>query len=245
MKKYLLTLIASFSLNVMAAETPHWSYEGKAGPQDWGELSDSYSYSVCKTGKFQSPIDIRDPIPAALPPLSLIFHTAAEKIVNNGHTLQVTVSDGDDFPLDNDTFKLMQYHFHSPSENLINGRQYPLEAHFVHANEKGDLAVVAVMFETGKENPALKSIIGNMPVTRDHSVSLGKKLNISELFPADRHYYRFSGSLTTPPCTEGLRWLVMKNSVTLSPEQLAKIQQALLHSNNRPVQSLNGRVIVD
>lgn len=243
MKKYLLTSLVALSLNVMAEEAPHWSYEGKAGPKNWGELSDTYS--TCKTGKFQSPIDIRNALPSALPPLSLIFHTAAEKIVNNGHTLQVTVNDEDDFPLDNDTFKLKQYHFHSPSENLINGKSYPLEAHFVHANEKGELAVVAVMFETGKENPALKPILDSMPLTRDRVVSLEKQLNISELFPADRHYYRFSGSLTTPPCTEGLRWLVMKNSITLSPEQLANFQRALQHSNNRPVQPLNGRIVVN
>ena len=227
----------------MAEDIPHWTYDGKYGPQNWGNLSDAYTF--CKTGKFQSPIDIRNTMSATLPPLQLKFHTTAEQVVNNGHTIQITVNDEDDFLLDDDNFKLKQYHFHSPSENTINGKQYPLEVHFVHSNEKGDLAVLAVMFETGKENSTLNTILDNLPTHINQRILISEQRDLKKLFPVDNHYYRFSGSLTTPPCTEGIRWLVMKNSVTLSTEQLAKIQSALKYSNNRPVQPINGRVVVE
>lgn len=243
MNKFLFLSLLTLSTSALTEDLVHWSYEGLAGPKNWGELSNAYS--TCKTGKFQSPIDIRDALPAELPALPLKFHTAAEQVMNNGHTLQIIVNDEDDFHLDNDTFKLKQYHFHSPSENLINGKQYPLEVHFVHANEKGELAVLSVMFETGKENPALNPILDSLPLQPDQPILMAKHLNLKNLFPNDRHYYRFSGSLTTPPCTEGLRWLVMKNSVTLSVEQLSIFQLALKHSNNRPVQPLNGRIVVN
>lgn len=240
---YLFLMLTMFASATQAENTAHWSYEGKAGPENWSSLSEAFS--TCKTGKYQSPIDIKNALSADLPPLKINFHTIAETVENNGHTIQVTVNDEDDFPLDNDTFQLRQYHFHSPSENFINGKEYPLEAHFVHENSKGELAVLAVMFEVGKENAALDPILDKMPLTLNHPVPLGKHLNLNQLFPDNHHYYRYSGSLTTPPCTEGVRWLVMKEPVTLSAEQLAKFQHALQHTNNRPLQPLNGRVIIN
>lgn len=235
-----------FSMATHAAvphSVPHWSYEGQAGPQHWGDLS--LDYQTCHKGKFQSPINIRDTVAGHLPPLSLEFHTAAEKLVNNGHTLQVNVKDEDDFTLDGDTFHLMQYHFHTPSENQIDGHSYPLEAHFVHANDEGELAVIAVVFEVGKENTALNPILAAMPMQENQEVAVKERMDLKPLFPEDRHYYRFSGSLTTPPCTEGLRWLVMKQPVMLSQSQLDAFKRALKHSNNRPLQPLHGRQIVE
>ncbi|UUW17345.1 carbonic anhydrase [Serratia ureilytica] len=243
MNKFFAVSLLAVSVSAFADTPLHWAYEGQAGPDSWGDLS--AEFATCKIGKFQSPIDIRNAVKANLPPLQLDFHTAAESLINNGHTLQVTVEDEDDFRLDNRTFTLRQYHFHAPSENLIDGKRYPLEAHFVHADAQGQMAVIAVMFEVGQENTALQPLIESMPKEKDHAVAIDKRFDLSPLFPADRHYYRFSGSLTTPPCTEGLRWLVMKEPVTLSAAQLAKFQQALEHSNNRPIQPLNGRVIVE
>jgi len=242
MKRVLTASLFVLSVSAFAESTPHWAYEGKGGPDNWGELSDTFS--TCKTGKYQSPIDIRHPFDATLPPLILDFHTAAEKLVNNGHTLQVTAGDEDEFRLDDTTFILRQYHFHTPSENRINGKSFPLEAHFVHASEDGDIAVLAVIFEVGPENTALSPLLARLPKEKNHEVSIDKRFDLRPLFPADLHYYRFSGSLTTPPCTEGLRWLVMKNTVNLSEKQLETFKQALEHSNNRPLQPLNGRVIV-
>jgi len=155
------------------------------------------------------------------------------------------VKDEDDFKLDNEIFILRQYHFHAPSENRINGKAFPLEAHFVHASASGEVAVIAVMFELGDENKALEHLLSILPTHINKVVSLGEKTDLSALFPADRHYYRYSGSLTTPPCTEGLRWLVMKETVTLSANQLAKIKNALANANNRPIQPINGRLIVE
>ncbi|MBA2816531.1 carbonic anhydrase [Candidatus Pantoea persica] len=147
--------------------------------------------------------------------------------------------------LDGERLRLMQYHFHTPSENRIQGRAFPLEAHFVHQNGASELAVAAMMFEPGAENPTLQPILAALPHEENHPVTLGRQIDLIPLFPQDRHYYRFSGSLTTPPCTQGLRWLVMKQPVQLSPTQLARFRRALASANNRPLQPLHGRLIVE
>lgn len=238
-----LLLSIAVGMPAWAESTVHWSYEGKSAPEHWGKLGDEFK--TCNNGKFQSPIDIHDVIDGKLPPLNVIFHTETESIVNNGHTIQVTVKDGDDFKLDNEQFTLMQFHFHAPSENRISGKSYPLEAHFVHANDDGELAVIAVMLEVGAENPALNVLLAAVPENQNKAASLVTSVDLSSLYPAQKQYYRFSGSLTTPPCTEGLRWLVMKHPVTLSEAQLKQFQYQLKHANNRPVQPLHGRVIVE
>ncbi|CAK9883643.1 MAG: Carbonic anhydrase [Candidatus Erwinia impunctatus] len=161
------------------------------------------------------------------------------------HTIQITVNDGDDFILDNEKFILKQFHFHTPSENHIFDKSYPLEAHFVHANSDGEVAVIAVMFDIGKENSTLNTILQAVPEKVDDSQPLKKTIDLAPLFPEDKSYYRFSGSLTTPPCSEGLSWLVIKQPLTLSEKQLNKFTKILKHTNNRPIQPLRGRVIVE
>lgn len=242
LKKLSLIVMLS-SMGVAGAAEPHWSYEGKAGPEHWSELSSDFH--LCHEGKAQSPINIKDPIQGNLQPLNLAYQASAEKVINNGHTIQVTVDNEDDFVLDGEKFTLRQYHFHTPGENQINGHTFPLEAHFVHSKEGGDLAVVAVMFEVGNENPALAPLIDAMPKKENQQVSINREIDLRALFPQDLHYYRFSGSLTTPPCSEGIRWLVMKQPVTLSQAQLDAFRQALKTTNNRPLQPLNGRMIVE
>ncbi|WP_288475515.1 carbonic anhydrase family protein [uncultured Pantoea sp.] len=241
--KRLSLIVMLSSMGVAGAAEPHWSYEGKAGPEHWSELSSDFH--LCHEGKAQSPINIKDPIQGNLQPLNLAYQASAEKVINNGHTIQVTVDNEDDFVLDGEKFTLRQYHFHTPGENQINGHTFPLEAHFVHSKEGGDLAVVAVMFEVGKENPALAPLIDAMPKKENQQVSINREIDLRALFPQDLHYYRFSGSLTTPPCSEGIRWLVMKQPVTLSQAQLDAFRQALKTTNNRPLQPLNGRMIVE
>ncbi|MFB6325391.1 carbonic anhydrase [Pantoea deleyi] len=241
--KRLSLIVMLSSMGVAGAAEPHWSYEGKAGPEHWSELSSDFH--LCHEGKAQSPINIKDPIQGNLQPLKLAYQASAEKVINNGHTIQVTVDNEDDFVLDGEKFTLRQYHFHTPGENQINGHTFPLEAHFVHSQEGGDLAVVAVMFEVGKENPALAPLIDAMPNKENQQVSINREIDLRALFPQDLHYYRFSGSLTTPPCSEGIRWLVMKQPVTLSQAQLDAFRQALKTTNNRPLQPLNGRMIVE
>lgn len=243
MKKQLFfTLAMAFSLPAFAAN-PLWTYEGAKGPGHWGELSPDYG--TCHSGKFQSPIDIRQPVNADLAPLNLHYQNTAETLVNNGHTLQVSVQENEEVELDGQKFTLQQYHFHAPSENLIAGKSFPLEAHFVHSSDNNELLVVAVMFNIGAENPGLAPLLAALPDKIDEVATLNQPMNIRPLFPENLHYYRFSGSLTTPPCTEGLRWIVLKDPVTLSQSQLEKFQHALRHANNRPVQPLNGRLIVE
>ena len=237
----LFALIASSP--VWATPALHWSYEGQGGPEHWSELGDEFK--TCTTGQYQSPIDIQRVFDTKMPALALNFHIDTETIVNNGHTIQITVQDGDDFMLDGDAFVLKQFHFHTPSENHIFGRAFPLEAHFVHANAAGELAVVAVMFEQGAENKTLTPLIDSIPQRQDSVEIMKQRVDLAGLLPQDKHYHRFSGSLTTPPCTEGVRWLVMKQPVMLSTRQLAKFQQALKHANNRPLQRLHGRIVVD
>ncbi|WP_241606037.1 carbonic anhydrase [Rosenbergiella epipactidis] len=219
-----------------------WSYEGNNSPENWGALGSQYQ--LCKEGAYQSPIDIHGTIEAKLPPLPLHFRAHATTIINNGHTLQLNVDDRDNFSLDGINFTLKQFHFHTPSENRIEGKSFPLEAHFVHSDTKGHLAVLAVMFDVGEENEALQHIIDQAPADKNQTLPLDKVIDIASLFPTSKHYYRFSGSLTTPPCTEGVRWLVMKESVSLSSQQLDRIKSLLGTTNNRPTQPLNGRMVV-
>jgi carbonic anhydrase len=233
----LLTSMASYT----HAHSSNWSYEA---PAEWGNLS--VDYQTCKSGVNQSPVDIRQVVNGQLPPLTLSYQAKQQSIINNGHTIQINMKDGDVLKLDGETFTLRQFHFHTPSENLIDGKRYPLAAHFVHASEEGHLAVVGVMFETGAENPALAEILREMPPKVNQELAMQHPLSLSDLIPGQKHYYRFSGSLTTPPCTEGVRWLVMKQTVSASAEQIKTFAKLLgEHGNSRPVQPLNGRVIIE
>ncbi|MGM0512081.1 MAG: carbonic anhydrase, partial [Pseudomonadota bacterium] len=175
----------------------------------------------------------------------LAFQPGKQQIVNNGHTIQVNVSEGNTLQLDNDTFTLQQFHFHAPSENEIDGKQFPLEAHFVYKDKDGALAVLALMFQPGKANPQLAQAWQQMPAAVDQTAVLNKPLDIKALLPKQFNFYRFSGSLTTPPCSEGVSWLVLDQPVSASAEQISQFHSVVHHNNNRPVQPLNGRVIVD
>jgi carbonic anhydrase len=222
---------------------PHWTYEGKEGPENWAKLSPEFS--TCEAGRNQSPINIEDSIHAAIKPLKAIQKFPAKDIFNNGHTVQINFKEGNMLALDNAAFQMKQVHFHAPSENTIHGKSFPLEAHFVHADAKGNLAVIGVMFTEGKANPALAKLWEQLPEEEGEPIILKNRVMPSEFMPDNKSYYRFSGSLTTPPCSEGVRWLLMKNPITASKEQIEAFKKAAHHSNNRPVQALNGRVIIE
>jgi carbonic anhydrase len=239
--RMLLVLLLAWAPSTFA--NIHWSYEGKASPEHWGELSEGWQ--TCQKGMYQSPVDIINPVAANQPPLNLNFYTHTKSIINNGHTIQINVHDEDEFMLDKQRWTLKQFHFHAPSENHINGKSFPLEAHFVHANSAGELAVVAVMLVPGKANSALETILNVVPKQLQQETPLHQALSLAELFPQDKHYYRFSGSLTTPPCTEGVIWLVMKQPIEASATQLARFTNALRSKNNRPLQPLHGRQITE
>lgn len=222
--------------------TPRWTYEGKEGPENWAKLSPEYT--ICEAGRNQSPINIEGSIHAAIKALRVIQKFPAKDIFNNGHTVQVNFKEGNMLALDSGAFQLKQVQFHAPSENTIQGKSFPLEAHFMHADSKGNLAVIGVMFTEGKSNPALAKLWEQLPDTEGLPVILKNRVMPNDFMPQDKGYFRFSGSLTTPPCSEGVRWLLMKNPITASKEQIDAFKKAVHHSNNRPVQALNGRVII-
>lgn len=219
---------------------PHWQYGGAHGPSRWGDLEKGFA--TCKTGKDQSPIDIKGAVKAALPAIGFHYATSPAEIVNNGHTIQVNLASGGTVDLASGTYKIVQFHFHAPSEEKVDGHSYSMVAHLVHSNDKGQLAVVAVLFKEGKANPALAKVFGAMPGAEGGKAELAGGIDAAALLPARQEYYAFTGSLTTPPCTEGVRWQVLKQPVELSREQLAAFRK-LYPMNARPTQKLNGRKI--
>ncbi len=226
-----------------ARHAAHWGYEGAEGPSHWGDLNPEWI--LCKTGRNQSPIDLSGLIEGELPPLHINYRPDATEILNNGHTVQVNYRPGSTLTVDGHHFTLRQFHFHAPSENTIDGRAFPMEAHLVHADAQGNLAVVAVMFEEGAANPALTLAFSHMPEKAgDKHAFSAETVNAADLLPADRDYYRYNGSLTTPPCSEGVWWLVMKQPMTASKAQIEHFRHVMHHPNNRPVQPINARPVL-
>ena len=239
----LLSAGIGFSSLAMSEDKVHWSYSGQDGPEHWGSLAEKFS--VCTTGKNQSPVNLTGMIESDLKAIKIDYKDGGNKVLNNGHTIQVNYAPGSTITLDGHSFELKQFHFHSPSENTIEGRSYPLEAHFVHADPDGNLAVIAVMFEEGKENAELEKAWAHMPEQAGEPQDLKAMVNAEVLLPKQHDYYRFNGSLTTPPCSEGVWWLVMKNSDTASKAQIEKFTHVMHHANNRPLQAINARMILE
>jgi carbonic anhydrase len=234
-----LTLAA---MNPALAQHHHWGYSGEGAPEHWGELDPEFA--TCATGKSQSPIDLGKPTKDHLKPVHFHYKKGTTEILNNGHTVQVNYQPGSSVTVDDRSFELEQFHFHAPSENTFNGKHFPLEAHLVHADKDGNLAVVAVMFSEGPANPLLASLWKMMPSKEGETNALTHPLSAAGMLPAERHYYRFTGSLTTPPCSEGVRWLVVQKPVTASKAQIDAFTKAVGFPNNRPLQALNARQVL-
>lgn len=221
----------------------HWDYEGAKGPDNWEKLSPDYG--LCGSGKNQSPIDLKDMLDYNLPDIAFDYRPGVDKILDNGHTLRVDYKPGSSIALDGRTFQLAQIHFHAPSEHRIGGKSYPMEIHLVHADENGNLAVIGAVVKEGMKNKALERILENIPKSPGTPIALETNENANAFLPAKRDYYRYNGSLTTPPCSEGVLWLVMKYAVRASKDQLGRFAEAMgPHSNNRPTRPLNARVIL-
>nr|WP_315429257.1 carbonic anhydrase family protein [uncultured Albidiferax sp.] len=246
MRKTWTSVVAGAALwacmGAWAADLPHWSYAGEDGPAEWARLTPENA--TC-AGRNQSPINLVGFIHAQLKPIHFAYQAGGTEILNNGHTVQVNYAPGSSITLDGTVFELTQFHFHAPSENQIRGKSYALEGHLVHADKDGNLAVVAVMFREGAANKALAKIWPLMPTEAGAKTTLPQAFAAAGLLPANRAYYRFSGSLTTPPCSEGVRWLVMKAPVSASAEQIEAFTHAMHHPNNRPVQAVNGRTVLE
>lgn len=241
------TLLLSLAFPLLAADkdTHYWSYEGESGPDHWGELSPDFL--MCSEGWNQSPINLVDDVHAGLPALEFEYYSANINEINNGHSIQQNISPGSflRLPEKNLSFELKQFHFHSPSEHTIDGKSFAMEIHFVHADKDGNLAVVGVMIDEGEEHPVLKQLWAFMPENPGEIRQEPIGIEETDLLPPTREYYAYSGSLTTPPCTEGVRWVVLKTPVQASAEQIAVFKKRVGPATNRPIQPLNARMVLD
>ncbi len=237
---------ASLTLSTVAlaggGHGSHWGYEGDKGPAFWADLSKEYS--TCALGTRQSPIDIPVAIPAEVKPIKFDYEHATLEIQHNGHTIQVNHSEDSSITVDGERFDLLQFHFHTPSENTVSGKHHDMEIHLVHKSAKGQLAVVSIFMKIGKENKVLSNIWKHMPKKAGSKKKvIDVRIHPADLLPANRGYDRFNGSLTTPPCSEGVKWFVMRNPVDVSTEQVEEFTRAV-GENNRPTQPLNGRFVL-
>jgi carbonic anhydrase len=220
-----------------------WGYKGAIGPAQWGNLSDSYV--LCKTGNAQSPIDFNQTFRAGRTDLSLDYHVAELAIENNGHTIKISYPNGNYLRVAGQDYKLIQFHYHAPSEHTEMGSFHDMEIHFVHQHANGSLAVIGVFIDEGPENLALREIWEHLPQQVDQKKRVSKEIiNARDLIPEGSGYYRYMGSLTTPPCTEGVNWFVMKQPIYASKEQLDRFR-SIMRGNNRPTLPVNQRLIVD
>jgi len=217
-------------------EEGHWSYEGDAGPTHWGDLSPEFA--PCASGKEQSPVDVPASAPTDAEVVAFDYAPSAVNIVNNGHTIQVNYDAGSTIVLEGKTYELAQFHFHAPSEHQLANASSPMELHLVHKAADGELAVVGVMVESGAESAALAPAWAHLPATEGEPATIpGAAVDATGFLPSDRAYYRYEGSLTTPPCTEGVNWVLMKNPIQASEAQLAAFS-GIIHANARPEQPL-------
>jgi len=239
-----LGLALAIGASAHAGEKGHgagrWSYEGEHGPEHWGGMSKGYE--KCSKGARQSPIDITDATGGKLPAIGFAYKPTKLKLWNNGHTVQVNYEKGSFITVGGEKYQLAQFHFHNPSEHTLGGKAFANELHLVHKNAKGGLAVVGILLEVGAENPAYKDVFANLPKNADETIDTPVSINAETLLPGDRSYYRYDGSLTTPPCSEGVHWFVLKTPIQLSNEQIASYN-GIFKKTNRPVQPRKGRKI--
>ena len=223
------------------APAPHWNYQnGPEGPSHWAELDPLFE--TCARGQNQSPIDIRDATPADLPALQFDYSTAAPTLLNNGHTVQINIPAGQTLTVGDTTYALLQFHFHTPSEEAVNGKRFAMVAHFVHKSAAGELGVIGVLIQQGRTNSAFAPLFEHLPRKGEMLTVDGLQLDLAALLPQDKGYYAYPGSLTTPPCSEGVRWMVLKTPIEFDAEQIRAFRH-LFNANARAIQPRNGRLI--
>ena len=223
----------------------HWSYDGAEGPEHWGDLSPDYT--ACKAGRMQSPIDIAADATGLSVGISgndYAYQETPLSILHNGHTVQLNYAPGSSMSVEGEKYDLLQFHFHAPSEHTVGGKHYPMEAHFVHQDSHGGLAVIGVMIEEGAANAALADAWAHLPAHETAAQMVADvSVNASAVLPADGRYYHYKGSLTTPPCSEGVRWFVLSEPISMSAAQIKKFEDTAA-PNARPVQPLNARLLI-
>lgn len=259
-----ITVIHAATQHTDGGHAVHWGYTGSADPAKWGGISNEFA--LCGSGKRQSPVDIQSEKPAALYPLRFQYQSIPLRVINNGHTLQAnydmvngeeTVSIGGKpyrvhtKPVYNSTlmlgdvpYKLLQFHFHTPSEHARKGERYAMEVHLVHRNARGNLAVVGVLLKRGRQNPTLQKILDNVSGSINAvNAAPGIRVNAADLLPKNHQVFHYSGSLTTPPCSENVNWLVMKTPMQVSNKQVTRFAR-LIGKNARPLQSIHWRLML-
>lgn len=232
--------LVSFTL-AGGKEGVHWGYEGKMAPTHWGDLASEFK--MCKLGKSQSPIDVAQTTAASLDPIRTNYRPVPLHVVNNGHTIQVNYEKGSTMKIGGNEYELLQFHFHSPSEHTINGKAAEMEVHLVHKNKAGQLAVIGVLIEKGKERAPIQMVWKHLPTRTGEEKRVPQTMiNAKDLLPEDLSYFNYSGSLTTPPCSEGVNWILLKTPITLSGEQIQAFS-TLFPGSVRPVQPMHGRTV--
>lgn len=223
-----------------APHSLHWSYEGPTGPHAWAKLSPEFA--KCGNGERQSPIDIRDGMKVDLDPIVFEYRPSSFKVIDNGHTIQANVNGWNTMRVMGRRFRLVQFHFHTPSEEVVDGRQFEMVVHLVHKDGEGRLAVVAVLVEGGARQPAIQAVLNNLPLEKGEEMTATSNLDLTQMLPENRRYITYMGSLTTPPCSEDVLWVVMKQPVQASAEQL-NLFSRMYPMNARPIQASSGRTI--
>jgi len=244
---FFLSVLLSLVLTPSAQSSPLqssqsvlWTYSGEAGADAWGDLSSKFV--ACRQGKQQSPIALDKTFKASLGSIEFDYKDTPFKAINNGHTIEVKYEHGSSIKIEGKQYELQQFHFHAPSEHTIGSQNYPIELHLVHKNKDGELAVIGVFLKEGKPNELIQTLLANLPGKEGEETVKDIRINANALSPTDKSYYHYSGSLTTPPCSEGVNWYVLKTPIEVSQEQIAKFA-SVYSENARPIQPLNQRVI--
>jgi carbonic anhydrase len=238
-----LTLSLATPAHPQEQHSGHWDYEaGEEGPRHWGDLEPDFA--PCKNGHRQSPIDIRNPKKADLPPIEFNYKDSLLDIIDNGHTIMINYDAGSSIRVGGKQYTLKQFHFHRPSEEKINGKSYDMVVHLVHADQAGNTAVVSVLLEQGNDNSLIRELWKDLPKEKYKEEHDAVHISAADLLPADRGYYTFDGSLTTPPCTENVTWFVLKHPVTVSAAEIERFSKLYRH-DARPTQPLYGRTVLE
>jgi carbonic anhydrase len=247
-KKYCLGIVAILMIALCAAPlpsfakvlTPDWSYQGATNPRNWSKIA--RNFATCEIGKDQSPINLTGTVTGTSAQMAFNYQASPLAVTNNGHSIQVNYAPGSTIEIDGAAYQLLQFHFHTPSEHQIAGKVAAMELHLVHRNTAGKLAVVGVMMAEGKENPEIAKIWNAIPPSRNTNPIGDTNFNAVNLLPAHKSYYSYAGSLTTPPCSEGVNWTILAEPITVSTAQLNKFKQ-FYPANARPIQLTNTRKI--
>jgi len=240
---FVLVPAQTHSSNSSKEHKSHWSYSGKTGPEYWSEINTAYS--LCNNGREQSPVDFGKAELIKLEPIKFDYKNSPLNLINNGHTIQENISNESNLIIDGKKYHLVQFHFHTPGEHTVNGHHYEMELHFVNQDAEGKYAVVGVFFTKGKFNKELQKIIDNLPEKVNKMVKNNSiEIDLENLLPGSRSYYHYTGSLTTPPCSENINWNVFKTPLEASAKQMEALK-AVMGSNSRPVQKLYKRIVYE